>query len=79
MPIYEYGCRKCGHEFEELVFSDAAPNCPECGSNDVEKRMSCCCHARGGGAGYGGGYEAAPSGGGGCSGCSGGHCASCGH
>ncbi|WP_417292104.1 FmdB family zinc ribbon protein, partial [Desulfovibrio porci] len=25
MPIYEYSCEKCGHEFEELVFDDVAP------------------------------------------------------
>ena len=77
MPIYEYGCRKCGREFEELVFSDATPTCPDCGSDDVEKLMSKCCHT--------GGACSSESGAGasgascGCAGCSGGHCASCGH
>ena len=43
MPIYEYKCRQCGHEFEELVFSqDETPPCPECGSEAVEKLMSAC-------------------------------------
>ena len=80
MPIYEYGCRKCGHEFEELVFSEDAPNCPECGSNDVQKLMSMCCHTGGSSSGDDSSYQSASSGGGcGCSGCSGGNCASCGH
>ena len=43
MPIYEYKCSRCGHEFEELVFSrDETPPCPDCGSKDVERLMSAC-------------------------------------
>jgi len=43
MPIYEYKCRECGNEFEELVFSrDELPPCSECGSRKVEKLMSAC-------------------------------------
>lgn len=41
MPIYEYGCTACGHEFEELVFSgDAAPKCPKCNDSDVQRLLS---------------------------------------
>ena len=78
MPIYEYGCQKCGHEFEELVFGSANPACPKCGSNDVEKLMSKCCHTGADGSSY----DAGSAGGGsscGCSGCAGGNCSSCGH
>ena len=33
MPIYEYGCKKCGHKFEELVMAGSGPaKCPKCGS-----------------------------------------------
>ena len=39
MPIYEYSCRKCGRDFEELVFDDTPPTCPHCGSNDTHKLM----------------------------------------
>ena len=42
MPIYEYACKACGHEFEFLVlptFKDA-PACPECKSADLEKLLS---------------------------------------
>ncbi|MBC15818.1 MAG: transcriptional regulator [Desulfovibrio sp.] len=43
MPIYEYTCRECGNEFEELVFSSTAlPPCPKCASENVEKLMSAC-------------------------------------
>ncbi|AMK10640.1 FmdB family zinc ribbon protein [Pseudodesulfovibrio indicus] len=43
MPIYEFGCKDCGNEFEELVFSrDAVPPCPRCGSMQTEKLMSAC-------------------------------------
>jgi putative FmdB family regulatory protein len=40
MPIYEYACRKCGHEFETLVRSDTVPECPGCRSTELEKKLS---------------------------------------
>lgn len=41
MPIYEYICEKCGASFEELVRNvNEVPNCPECESDQVHKRMS---------------------------------------
>ncbi len=41
MPIYEYRCKECGHEFEELVFSkEAGVNCPACKSMGVKKNFS---------------------------------------
>jgi len=42
MPIYEYKCNVCGHEFEELVLSSCAesPVCPECKSPETEKQLS---------------------------------------
>ncbi|MBI4578929.1 MAG: zinc ribbon domain-containing protein [Planctomycetes bacterium] len=43
MPIYEYRCAKCDHQFEQLVRSfdgDADAACPECGSRKVEKLLS---------------------------------------
>ena len=40
MPIYEYACNKCGHEFETLVRSSSVPDCPTCHSTDLEKKLS---------------------------------------
>ena len=42
MPIYEYRCCHCGHDFEELTFStsDPPPDCPQCRHGDVVKLMS---------------------------------------
>lgn len=42
MPIYEYQCRSCGHEFEELQkFSDdPLVDCPACKLPDLRKLIS---------------------------------------
>ena len=42
MPIYEYECRGCGHQFELVVLpkSTAAPACPECKSEELERLLS---------------------------------------
>ena len=42
MPIYEYKCNKCSHEYEALVMGSAdAVECPKCGSKKKERLMSC--------------------------------------
>ena len=30
MPIYEYECRGCGHQFEQLIRTGDTPACPSC-------------------------------------------------
>jgi putative FmdB family regulatory protein len=40
MPIYEYACAKCGHQFEMLVRSGTVPSCPSCRSTEVQKKLS---------------------------------------
>jgi len=40
MPIYEYTCKSCDHQFETLVRKDDAPACAACGSTDLERLMS---------------------------------------
>lgn len=40
MPLYEYKCIECRHEFEELVFGDKKPPCPKCKSEKTEKKIS---------------------------------------
>ena len=40
MPIYEYTCKSCGHEFEALVRGNQTPTCAQCGKPDLERRFS---------------------------------------
>jgi putative FmdB family regulatory protein len=40
MPIHEYACRGCGHEFETLVRSSETPSCASCGSTELDKKLS---------------------------------------
>lgn len=40
MPIYEYTCRGCRRDFELLVRGDEQPECPTCGSHELEKQFS---------------------------------------
>jgi len=42
MPIYEFSCCQCCHQFEALFLSadEPDPHCPQCGSEKVEKLMS---------------------------------------
>ncbi|MDD4952712.1 MAG: zinc ribbon domain-containing protein [Desulfovibrionaceae bacterium] len=79
MPIFEYLCKDCGHEFEDIVFGrETRPGCPKCGSQNTDKLMSRC-RAKVGGRDSGGQEtEAASSSSGGCSGCTSGNCSSCG-
>ena len=39
MPIYEYGCDKCGHEFEaeQRITEDPLKTCPECRSRLISQ------------------------------------------
>lgn len=42
MPLYEYFCKKCDHEFEELQKMTDKPvkKCPNCGANQAQKKVS---------------------------------------
>lgn len=40
MPIYEYRCEKCSHEFELLVRKGTEPACDKCGSEKIERLLS---------------------------------------
>lgn len=42
MPLYEYLCRACAHQFERIVkFSDAPlRTCPNCGKETVDQMIS---------------------------------------
>lgn len=40
MPIYEYACKSCDHQFEALVRGGKAPACERCGGLDLERLLS---------------------------------------
>ncbi|PID78593.1 FmdB family transcriptional regulator [bacterium DOLJORAL78_65_58] len=44
MPLFEFTCKKCGHQFEELVtlseLNDGKLVCPACRSKRIERGFS---------------------------------------
>jgi putative FmdB family regulatory protein len=77
MPIYEYHCNACGHNFEYLVMGSNEPNqCPECRDSAVCRLMSTCGFISKGSGGETVGSSASSSS---CTGCSASSCAGCGH
>jgi putative FmdB family regulatory protein len=43
MPIFEFRCPACGHQFEDLVMGRAEPSqmhCPKCKRAGVERLLS---------------------------------------
>ena len=39
MPIFDFSCKACGHQFEKLVRKEL-PKCPKCESADLERLLS---------------------------------------
>lgn len=80
MPMHDFMCQSCKHEFEELVIKDEEVKCPKCGSANTQQLMSCCRFSMGGDNGVGKAAQWRAQGGTSpskCSGCSGGNCSSC--
>lgn len=42
MPIYEYGCKSCGHAFDALqkMSDDPLVDCPKCGQPQLKRLIS---------------------------------------
>jgi putative FmdB family regulatory protein len=40
VPIFEYSCNACGHQFELLVMKTTVPACPECKSSELDRHFS---------------------------------------
>jgi putative FmdB family regulatory protein len=40
MPIFEYICQECRHEFETLVFGRDKAKCPKCESQKLSPQLS---------------------------------------
>lgn len=69
MPIYEYKCLSCEHQFEALVSSSSKAKCPECESAKLEQQYSAFAMGAPKGKGRFGKSAPAAKSGGGC-----GHC-----
>lgn len=42
MPIFEYGCKRCGGSFEAIrKADDVSPPCPNCMCEETVKLVSC--------------------------------------
>jgi putative FmdB family regulatory protein len=40
MPLFEYACRECSHEFEALVRGSDTPECPACHATSLDRKLS---------------------------------------
>ena len=40
MPIFEYLCKACDHEFETLVLGNEKASCPKCHSRTLTPKLS---------------------------------------
>ncbi|MGO8983850.1 MAG: FmdB family zinc ribbon protein [Terriglobales bacterium] len=40
MPIFEYVCKECQHEFEALIFGKQKAECPKCQSKKLDAQLS---------------------------------------
>ena len=40
MPLYEYACKSCDHEFEALVRGSEQPACPACQGHELQRKLS---------------------------------------
>jgi putative FmdB family regulatory protein len=64
MPIFEYICKACDHEFEALIFGKQKAECPKCQSKKLEAQLSVfAVSAKGAGASSAPSFSDAPSGG----------------
>lgn len=81
MPIYEFKCRECGKQFEEIVLDESEEVvCPHCSGKNAERLLSACKFKTGGPIVQGSPSSSAVTsrGMGGCSSCSSSNCSSCG-
>ena len=40
MPLFEYSCQTCNHQFEALVRGGEPPTCPSCHGATLQRRQS---------------------------------------
>ena len=59
MPVYEYACEKCGHEFEasQRITDEPIKTCPKCKARKVKRLISQTSFVLKGGGWYNEGYS----------------------
>jgi putative FmdB family regulatory protein len=63
MPIFEYICKECDHEFEALVLGKQKAECPKCHGKKLEPQLSVfAVSAKGGGSASAPSFSAGGSG-----------------
>ncbi len=40
MPMFDFHCDKCDHDFEAFVRASVTPSCPKCAADCVTRRLS---------------------------------------
>ncbi|MFN0301256.1 MAG: FmdB family zinc ribbon protein [Burkholderiales bacterium] len=40
MPMFDFHCEKCDHDFEAFVRATVTPDCPKCTAQSVTRRLS---------------------------------------
>jgi putative FmdB family regulatory protein len=40
MPIFEYICQKCNHQFEALIYGNQKAECPKCHASKLAPQLS---------------------------------------
>jgi putative FmdB family regulatory protein len=40
MPIFEYVCKECNHEFEAIVYGSQKADCPKCHGKKLTTQLS---------------------------------------
>jgi putative FmdB family regulatory protein len=66
MPIFEYTCNACDHEFEALVFGRDKAVCPKCQGKKLTPKLSVFAMSA---KGSSSGFSSEPSDGGACGSC----------
>ncbi len=39
MVLFDFICRTCSNEYEQLMMSDSVPVCPDCGDTDNQQKV----------------------------------------
>lgn len=71
MPTYDFTCKECGNQFSRFttISGRKEVKCPECGSQEVEQRMTGFLYCKPGGDNSSGGSSCSSGSCGSCSGC----------